>query len=375
MGENMKMKNKTIAILLAVTVSVLVVGSALAGSSRDLGRLKNIPLVGTINYYAWINKHLTTSGVPIEIMTEDSYNSSQGFNMGYYSTSSEGPRWRIIVENFQPTGFDGDQVNMVFGGIGDNSHRYWYYNFNYVRDTESTTDHGTVGADEYGPRCPVRYPSTRSTDGLTQYVKFSAEPFKTYQIYLSQNSSGADPDNGGSNGRFLWIGQTTTDANGYGVFGDTSFDPTAPGWWYEIIWFDAATGKHGCHSEPVSPTSTDVVGFTADYDSDEGAVKFGWETYNESNISGFNVYRSDTIEGPRVKINDTLIPVANPGSTSGSVYDTGEGAMELWDRGVVMGRTYYYWLEAIYSSGPPTTLRAQLVITGLFKIFAPVFGR
>ena len=73
-----------------------------------------------------------------------------------------------------------------------------------------------------------------------------------------------------------------------------------------------------------------------------------WETVEEIDNLGFNLYRSATLEGIKTKLNRTLIPAKNPGSPLGAVYDWND---IYWLR---PGRSSFYWLEDIDIHGHAT---------------------
>jgi len=85
-----------------------------------------------------------------------------------------------------------------------------------------------------------------------------------------------------------------------------------------------------------STTAVDLVSFDAISETD--AVRLTWETVNEMNTMGFNLYRADTVEGDRVQINETLIPSSFIDNPFGSLY-------AYLDKDVESGKTYFYWLE------------------------------
>ena len=71
-----------------------------------------------------------------------------------------------------------------------------------------------------------------------------------------------------------------------------------------------------------------------------------WSTASEVNTAGFNLYRSESPDGPWVKINNQLIPpAADP--VSGGNY-------EYRDETAEPGKTYYYQLEEVELSGATT---------------------
>ena len=86
------------------------------------------------------------------------------------------------------------------------------------------------------------------------------------------------------------------------------------------------------------PLSVDLTDFSAAWQGD--AVLVSWETAQELDNLGFNLYRSDTDMGPWVKLNDALIPSQNPGAVFGAVY-------EWLDADVTPGATYFYRLEDV----------------------------
>ncbi len=75
-------------------------------------------------------------------------------------------------------------------------------------------------------------------------------------------------------------------------------------------------------------------------------VTVEWSTASELNTAGFNLYRGDTQDGPFTRINTELIP-ASPDPLIG-------GSYVFTDTSVVAGRTYYYQLEDVETSGATT---------------------
>jgi hypothetical protein len=75
----------------------------------------------------------------------------------------------------------------------------------------------------------------------------------------------------------------------------------------------------------------------------EGRITLRWRTASEQDNLGFNVYRSDTTEGPWTKLNSDLIP--GQGTTS-KVHQ-----YEFVDQPVERFRSYYYYLESISTAG------------------------
>jgi hypothetical protein len=75
-------------------------------------------------------------------------------------------------------------------------------------------------------------------------------------------------------------------------------------------------------------------------------VTVEWSTASELNTAGFNLYRGETQDGPFTRINVELIP-ASPDPLIG-------GSYVFTDTAVIAGRTYYYQLEDVETSGATT---------------------
>ena len=92
-------------------------------------------------------------------------------------------------------------------------------------------------------------------------------------------------------------------------------------------------------------TSIYLTSFTAE--GVEGGINVLWETANESDNLGFNLYRSDSMDGDRILLNGELLPTnVPPGSPFGASYS-------FLDATVETGIAYYYWLEDIDLAGEP----------------------
>ena len=78
-----------------------------------------------------------------------------------------------------------------------------------------------------------------------------------------------------------------------------------------------------------------------------------WTTESEVETAGFNLYRSESPDGPYVKVNPDLIPGASDPLLGGHYVYT--------DTDVVAGRTYYYKLEDVELDGT-TTLHGPIEV-------------
>ncbi|HOV47861.1 MAG TPA: SdrD B-like domain-containing protein [Anaerolineae bacterium] len=120
-------------------------------------------------------------------------------------------------------------------------------------------------------------------------------------------------------------------------------------------------------------TAVDLVAFSAEPQGN--AIRVTWETAQELDNLGFNLYRGESAAGPWTRLNAELIPAQNPGATFGATY-------EWLDADVTPDATYFYRLEDvdIYGAstfhGPVSTTAATpsaVRITG-FGARGPAFG-
>jgi hypothetical protein len=100
--------------------------------------------------------------------------------------------------------------------------------------------------------------------------------------------------------------------------------------------FDDVTVAGADASLPVTLTS-----FTAQSSQTEVALR--WHTETETNNLGFNIYRSDTKDGKYIKVNSR--PIAGAG-TDATPHD-----YLFTDENVVLGKTYYYYIEDVDFTG------------------------
>ncbi len=122
-----------------------------------------------------------------------------------------------------------------------------------------------------------------------------------------------------------------------------------------------------------NPTAVDLTDFSAVWDGD--AVAVSWETAQELDNLGFNLYRGESAAGPWTRLNAELIPTQNPGAVFGATY--------TWlDENVTPGATYFYRLEDvdIYGvstfHGPVSTapVDPSAVALSAFGARGPAFG-
>jgi hypothetical protein len=114
----------------------------------------------------------------------------------------------------------------------------------------------------------------------------------------------------------------------------------------------------------LNPTSVDLLSFTAE--GEKRSVTLRWETANEVDNLGFNLYRAESLNGERVKINSELIPTLNPpGSLQGALYEFVDTGADLRAGKLLPNRTYYYWLEDVDIYGNSTFYEPVAGITSV----------
>jgi hypothetical protein len=72
-------------------------------------------------------------------------------------------------------------------------------------------------------------------------------------------------------------------------------------------------------------------------------VRLQWVTENELDVTGYNVYRSESEGGPFVQLNDGLLPPATDPVVGGN--------HQYVDESVRWGRSYFYQLETVDRRG------------------------
>jgi hypothetical protein len=91
-----------------------------------------------------------------------------------------------------------------------------------------------------------------------------------------------------------------------------------------------------------------------------------WQTLLELDLLGFNLYRSNTLLGEKVRLNMALIPADALGGLGGASY-------AFVDADIQPGERYYYWLEFVEISGErlhPTPVTIDVP----YVLFLPLVG-
>lgn len=139
--------------------------------------------------------------------------------------------------------------------------------------------------------------------------------------------------------------------------------------WYRMNPVNAGANTFGGSVVNFSVFSGMHSGVTAVWMSDtqvkpgsSGAV-VTWQTLLETNLLGFNVYRSTSLNGPRQHLNNTPLATQGMGSPFGASYT-------FIDTTVLPGVTSYYWIEAIETNSV-ATLYGPLVLHQ-FQSYIPI---
>lgn len=114
----------------------------------------------------------------------------------------------------------------------------------------------------------------------------------------------------------------------------------------------------------IQPTSIDLLNFSATYV--QTGILLSWETTNETHNLGFNLYRSDSLDGDWVRLNEEMIPTSvPPGSLDGGVYT-------YLDDDITPGQVYYYWLEDIDIYTRVNSINGPFQAMTSFSLFLPL---
>jgi hypothetical protein len=108
-----------------------------------------------------------------------------------------------------------------------------------------------------------------------------------------------------------------------------------------------------------TPTAITILSFTAR--SQAFGIQLAWQTASEIDLLSFNLYRSETADGPRARLNPEQIQAKIPGSPTGAEYTFMDNPTP--------GKLYYYWLEGLTTSD---TWMESPLLAGYHNIFMPV---
>jgi hypothetical protein len=224
----------------------------------------------------------------------------------------------------------------------------------------------TDGDQFYGMDMTMTF-NTTILQAAPQSVTFGPEALERTNVMVWLNS--INNDSGQINWFFTFrnpdIPITEPDVLGTMTF-DTLATGTAYFTWTRCIWgapdgydYDCTTAT-GSVTVGESPNAVDLRSFTAT--STQRFVLLNWQTTNEVDNLGFNIYRADAVDGKRTRLNTELIPtLVYPGSPDGASYS-------YRDTTVRKNKTSFYWLEDldIYGQtslhGPVELSRPALIL-------------
>jgi hypothetical protein len=96
-----------------------------------------------------------------------------------------------------------------------------------------------------------------------------------------------------------------------------------------------------------APTAVTLTNFSAKAKTNKSGkqvVLLKWETGNESNVVGFNLYRATKKNGTYEQLNKELLPAKHPGELGGARYKRTNNKTQA-------GETYFYKLEIVLANG------------------------
>jgi hypothetical protein len=111
----------------------------------------------------------------------------------------------------------------------------------------------------------------------------------------------------------------------------------------------------------LSPTAVTLVAFSGR--PQYTTVRLDWTTITESDLLGFNVIRSETLNGVKQKRNTSLLQPAYPGQYRGSNYQFVDA--------VDQGHHYFYWIELVNIRGG-NDLSDPVELTANYLMFVPL---
>lgn len=106
----------------------------------------------------------------------------------------------------------------------------------------------------------------------------------------------------------------------------------------EMFENNAATITFELQQDPEPPVPVELSSFTATL-TGQFYVQLAWTSQTETQMVGYRVYRSTTADQSTIELIDNpLVPATNTSTTQNYT---------VVDKDVLIGQTYYYWLEAV----------------------------
>jgi len=216
------------------------------------------------------------------------------------------------------------------------------------------------------------YSTSYSQDAGTITLQFSNPP--TYRYLITHNSgtitewtyigggiTGASVAGGALSAGWDVVNQTSTRVT-FGTPETPLTTGTVGG--FTIVGSPEGAGDWICHDNTGNvdgPLPVEFSTFTA-APADKGVI-IKWRTESELNNLGFDVYRSENLDGTFARVNQTRIQGAGTDATPHNY--------KFVDESVEVGKTYYYYLEDISYSGVKGRSKIIQVIvdlTGKLKV-------
>jgi len=120
--------------------------------------------------------------------------------------------------------------------------------------------------------------------------------------------------------------------------------------------------QNGYWQDDPVPTAADLLGFAALPDG--AAIALTWETADEQELTGFDLYRQAGPGAPLERLNAAMIPARYAGSPQGALYTWHNG-------GVADGQLYLYTLELIDAGGDPQRVE-PIAVVAPYAAFLPL---
>jgi hypothetical protein len=318
---------KSTTIILSLVVFSLILGVHLTASA-DSGAFLNVS--GTV----------TRDGAPVQgcavvVTNEDNADLSPEsdttkedgtYIVGFFvmgDVAKVGDTIKVVAT--PGTGDPGEATDTYQDAYGDTM------TINVELPSVGPTNKGTVTLASAGPPTWT-YTLTWEEGSLTQW---------TYRGALIDGASVAAGSTAATGG-WAAISQTATEV----VFETSTAMTSGEVTGFEISGTVEGPGSWECHDSSGNvegPLPVTLSGFTAYYNAPKSAVTLKWSTASEVNNLGFDIYRSESPDGKFVKISPAYIKGAGTDSTPHDY--------QFVDESAVVGKTYYYYLEAISFSG------------------------
>ncbi len=153
-------------------------------------------------------------------------------------------------------------------------------------------------------------------------IEFSSDALQSY--INSQRS-----DNGGDNVASFMVQWDSLTTHGF----------------IDVTYFENRENSGGSGMPPelilYTPTAVDLINYNSTPQNRD--IQVSWETVNEIDLIGFNIYRATEIDGQRIQLNPDLIPAYAIGQQKGHSYTFADSAVQA-------GVHYYYWLQLVDTS-------------------------